>query len=586
MRALLLFLLSLVINLISHSDLVAQIKLRYENNETLTYDEVISAYEYLDNTHKNAKLITIGITDIGKPLHLFVMSKDSDFDPESVHAKGKCVIFINNGIHPGEPPGIDASIQFSMDVLGNKNGKGRYLDNSVICIIPVYNIGGSLNRSSYNRTNQDTPPESGFRGNGKNLDLNRDFIKMDSKNAVSLVQIFHKWKPEVFLDTHTTNGSDHQYTLTLISTVFQRLPEPMGTYFKNKMVPALYAKMKESPYEMIPYVNWNTRNADDGISAYFDAPRVSTGFASLFNTYAFMTENHVYKPFSDQVKSVYHFISALAEFTNNNHKEIIKTKSQSDKIVSDEKHFVSRWELNKNHQESLLFKGYNGEMKKSQLTGLMNYYYDRSSPYSKEVPFYQYFTAKDTIEKPVIYIIPQAWDKAIKHLEINGIKLSRLQKDKKIEVEAYYLKSFKYSPRPGNGHFRINDIKVVQEYQLIQFYKGDYIVEMNQPANRFIMEVLEPTGVDSYLSWNFFDPVFDRREYFSPSGFEKKAMDYLESQPEMKKEFEEKKATDPEFAADGYSQMSFIYTHSPYYEKSHRRYPVYRVNYNIELPLK
>ncbi len=583
MRAYLIILLSSVIILISSPILNGQIKLRYENDETLTYDEVIKAYKLLDEKHESARLFTIGETDIGKPLHLFVMSKDSDFSPESVHSKKRCVIFVNNGIHPGEPPGIDASIQFAMNVLDNKDKKGKYLDNTVICIIPVYNIGGHLNRSPYNRTNQDTPPESGFRGNGKNLDLNRDFIKMDSKNARSLVQAFHNWKPEVFLDTHTTNGSDHQYTLTLIATVFQRLPEPMSSFFKDKMVPDLYEKMKKSPYEMTPYVNWNTRNANDGISSYFDAPRVSTGFASLFNTYAFMTENHVYKKFGDQVKSVYHFLSALAEFSNKNYKEIIETKKQADLASIEEKVFVSRWVLDKNHKELLLFKGYNGEMKKSPLTGIMNYYYDRNSPYSKEVPYYQYFSPNDTIIKPEYYVIPQAWEKAIEYLEINGIRLSRLQSDLKLEVEAYYLNSFKYSQRPSNGHFVINDIKTTHEKQEIQFYKGDYIIEMNQASNRFIMEVLEPTGIDSYLSWNFFNPVFDRREYFSPSGFEQKAINYLEAHPELKKEFEEKKANNPEFAANGYAQMSFIYVNSLYYEKSHKRYPVYRLNKVTEI---
>ena len=578
MRAFSLILLSGVIILISNPEVNGQIKLRYENDETLNYDEVINAYKLLDEEHESAKLFEIGKTDIGKPLHLFVMSKDSDFNPESVHTKNKCVIFVNNGIHPGEPPGIDASIQFAMDVLDNKAKKGRYLDNNVICIIPVYNIGGHLNRSPYHRTNQDTPPESGFRGNGKNLDLNRDFIKMDSKNARSLVQAFHNWKPEIFLDTHTTNGSDHQYTITLIATVFQRLPEPMSSFFKEKMVPDLYKKMEKSPYEMIPYVNWNTRNADDGISSYFDAPRVSTGFASLFNTYAFMTENHVYKKFGDQVKSVYYFLSALAEFSNKNYKEIIETKRQADKISTKEKVFISKWVLDKNHKELLLFKGYNGEMKKSPLTGLMNYYYDRNSPYTKEVPYYQYFSPADTIYKPEYYVIPQAWEKAIEYLEINGIILSRLQSDIKLEVDAYYLNSFKYSQRPSNGHFVINDIKASHEKQEIQFYKGDYIIEMNQVSNRFVMEVLEPTGVDSYLGWNFFNPIFDRREYFSPSGFEQKAIDYLKTHPELKKELEEKKANDPEFAANGYAQMSFIYVNSPYYEKSHKRYPVYRLN--------
>jgi hypothetical protein len=565
-----------------------QINLRYEKNETFKYDEIIAAYKYLDKTYKEAKLFEVGMTDIGKPLHLFVISKDLDFNPESVHSKGKCVVFINNGIHPGEPPGIDASIQFSEDLLSGKDNLKELLNHTVICIVPIYNVGGCLNRSKYNRTNQDTPPKSGFRGNAQNLDLNRDFIKMDSKNARSLVKAFHKWKPEVFLDTHVTNGSDHQYVITLIPTIYQRLPEPMSKFFKEKMIPDLFSQMRKTPYEMIPYVNWlkGGSNPGQGIAAYYDAPRVSTGFTSAFNTYAFMTENHVYKEFKDQTKSVYLFIKALINFSNLHSEEIIQTKKEADDQTIHAQQFISKWKLDRSHAESLLFKGYEGGMVKSPVTGQMLYHYDRKRPYEKKVPFYRQFLPEDTITKPEEYIIPQAWEKAIRHLQINGVKLKRLAKDMEIEVDAYYLSSYEFSTRLNNGHFRINNVQTTKEMQKIRFYKGDYVVQMNQKANRFIMEVLEPASGDSYLSWNFFNPVFERREYFSPSGFESKAMEYLKENTELKKEFEKKKLTDPNFAKNNYAQFSYIYNHSPYLEKSYLRYPVYRIEKNMDLPLE
>lgn len=565
-----------------------QINLRYEKNETLTYDEIIAAYQYLDKTYEEARLFEVGLTDIGKSLHLFIISKDKDFDPESIHSKGKCVIFINNGIHPGEPPGIDASIQFSEDLLAGNNDIDKLLDHTVICIVPVYNVGGCLNRSKYYRTNQDTPPESGFRGNAQNLDLNRDFIKMDSKNARSLIRAFHKWSPEVFLDTHVTNGSDHQYVITLIPTIYQRLPEPMSKFFKDTMIPDLFTRMRKTTYEMIPYVNWvdGGSNPDKGIAAYFDAPRVSTGFASAFNTYAFMTENHVYKEFKDQTKSVYLFMKALISFANQHSKEIIQTKNEADELTIHTRQFTAKWKLDRNHSEPLLFKGYEGAMIESPVTGQMLYHYLRDKPYKKEVPFYRQFLPEETLTKPEMYIIPQAWDKAIRYLQLNGVKLARLAEDMEIEVNAYYLSSYQFSSRLNNGHFRINDIKTTTERQKIRFYKGDYIVKMNQKSNRFIMEVLEPVCGDSYLSWNFFNPVFERREYFSPSGFESKALKYLEENPELKKRFEKKKLTDPDFANNSYAQFSYIYNHSPYLEKSYKRYPVYRIERQTNLPLE
>jgi hypothetical protein len=380
-----------------------------------------------------------------------------------------------------------------------------------------------------------------------------------------------------------TNGSDHQYTITLIPTVHQRLPEPMGTFFREEMVPALYERMEETPYEMIPYVNWMTRDPAEGIAAYFDAPRVSSGYASLFNVYSFMTENHVYKDFKDQVESVYFFLDALVGFASKNASTIIHTKKEADKIASISVPFISEWELDTSRYDLIEFKGYEMVRKTSLLTGGQSWYYDRDAPYTNTVPYYQYFNEAATISKPDCYIIPQAWDGAIERLKINGIVMNRLDRDVALTVESYYITDVRHSERPYNGHFRNSSIGIRKEIQDVFFRKGDYVVVMNQPENRFIMEVLEPTTMDSYLSWNFFDPIFDRREYFSPYGFEKKAFQYLDAHPDLNAAFQKKKSEDEGFARNHYAQLQFIYENSPFMEKSYRRYPAYRYSGDPDL---
>ena len=298
------------------------IELSYEQNQTVTYEQAIDLYEKLDKAFRSARLMEVGKTDAGKPLHLFVISSDGDFNPASVRKKGKRVMLINNGVHPGEPCGIDASLQFANDILLNKDGMGEYLNNTVVCIVPVYSVGGALKRTPYIRSNQSAPVESGRRGNARNLDLNRDYAKQDSRNAQSLAAIFQTWQPDVFLDTHTTNGSDHQYTITLIPVQPSTFPPVLENFLRNEMLPALYEGMAETPYELIPYVMFNNHNPENGIISYLQSPRVSTGYARMFNVLGFMTENHVYKPYPDRVKSVYHFITKLTGFTSRHAEKI------------------------------------------------------------------------------------------------------------------------------------------------------------------------------------------------------------------------------------------------------------------------
>ena len=194
-----------------------------------------------------------GSTDAGYPLHLVLVSNDGKFDPEVWHKQTKVVILINNGIHPGEPDGIDASMMLVRDIVNNKI---KLPDNVVLAIIPVYNIGGCLNRNSYSRANQNGPVSYGFRGNAQNLDLNRDFTKYDTKNARSFATIFHYLNPDIQIDNHVSDGADYQYTMTLLTTQYDKLGADLGYWLKDKFEPQLYKGMSEKKWEMTPYVNF------------------------------------------------------------------------------------------------------------------------------------------------------------------------------------------------------------------------------------------------------------------------------------------------------------------------------------------
>ncbi len=560
-----------------HAVSSAQINLPYENNRTLTYNEVIQAYRDLDNAYETARLIECGPTDTGKSLHLFVISADREFDPVKVRASGKRIILIINGIHPGESAGVDASIRFADELLRDVNDIQAFLVTTVVCIVPVYNIGGVLQRSAFNRPNQNGPEETGFRGNARNLDLNRDFIKLDTRNARSFTEIFQLWQPDIFLDTHTTNGSDHQYTITLIPTNQQKIQPGLGGFMRDVFIPGLYELMAETPYEMIPYVNYVISSPENGITGYDDLPRYSTGYASLFNTIGFMTENHAYKEFPDRVKSVYHFMISLLKMTHEQAGTIGEIREKARKEVSEQTEFHLSWELDTLYYDMLEFKGYKLKTREGVFTGMEQSYYDRDEPYTKKIPYYNYYKPVQSVEKPSAYIIPQVWSEVTDRLKLNGISMDRLANDTLISVTVYYITDIEIGSRLYNGHYRHSNIRLRTEIQTLQFYKGDYIIPVNQSGNRYIIETLEPGAPDSFLHWNFFDPVLERREYFSPSYFEETALGLLKQDPKLKETYEERMAGDPEFSESSYAQLQFIYANSPYAEKSYRRYPVYRL---------
>ena len=556
---------------------------KYLANKTVTYEECTRFYKSLDEQYETAELLEYGLTDIGKPLHLFVISRDKIFDAAKIHAENKRVLLILNGIHPGEPDGIDACLKLSKDILSGKMDESL-LQNLVVCIIPVYNIDGMLNRSCCSRANQNGPEEYGFRGNARNLDLNRDFIKCDSENAKTFTKIFQEWDPDVMVDTHVSDGADYPYIMTLISTQHNKLHPLPGTYLKENFTPALFEKMKSKNDEMTVYVN--TQRYDDspesGIYGFLETPRFSTGYAALFNTIGFVAETHMLKPFPKRVQSTYNLLLSVIEIVNRDSEKIGSMRKQARKDCAEKKQFGLQWAVDTTKFDMISFNGYEMKHKKSAVTGFDRTYYDRNAPYTKQIKFYDEYYETVSVTSPEYYIIPQAWKEVIYRLEINGIKMLKLKKDTLLDAEMYYIENYQTSREPYEGHYLKSKVEVRKVNQQIQFFKGDIIIPVNQEKNRYIVETLEPQGVDSWFAWGFFDSILQQKEWFSSYVYEDKAAEILNSNWQLKKDFEIKQKSDSAFAADSFSQLYYIFKNSPDFEKTFKRYPVARINYELK----
>ncbi len=542
-------------------------------NQSATYQETIAYFQLLANDFKTIDIKTMGLTDSGEPLHMVTFNSDATFDFEAIQ-KNKAVLFINNGIHAGEPDGIDASMQFFRDLA---LGKIKAPKNTVIVCIPVYNIGGALNRNSFTRANQNGPEEYGFRGNARNYDLNRDFIKSDTRNTKSFVEIFHQINPDVFIDNHVSNGSDYQYKLTYIMTEPSKLGTVLGSYLKKEMMPNLVSDLKKKKIETTPYVNTFHETPDQGFAQFYDSPRYTTGYTSLFNSIGFVVETHMLKNYSDRVKVTYEFMKSTLEFTDANATTIKQKRQENEAQFQPNKNYTLQWEVDNSAKEPFTFLGYEAGYKKSEATTGQRLYYDRNQPFQKEVPFFpQYKSVKD-VTIPKAYIIPRGFWPVIELLKSNGIVCQSIPKDTIIEVESYRIVDYKTTPSAYEGHYIHRNTVVASKTEKLAFAKGDYIVPTQQKGIKYLLETLEPEAMDSFFNWNFFDPILQQKEGYSDYVFEDTAAQLLKHNPKLKSDLEAKKQKEPEFLNNPKAQLDWIYKQSVYYEKAHLQYPVYRI---------
>ncbi len=563
--------LSLLLCGLGSSTAVAQVLVEKEAGVAYTYEQVITAYQELDQRYTNALYLEAGQTDCGRPLSLFLIQAEAFSEEQSLNqlAEGKLVSLINNGIHPGESCGMDASLVWAQELLE----AGGPSPGQLIAIIPVYNIGGSLQGRPNTRANQNGPQIQGFRGNASNLDLNRDFIKGDALNTLSFWAIYQALSPHIFVDTHTSNGADYPYTLTLIASQKDKLAPSLARFQQEEMLPYLYQGMEET-WPMIPYVNVFGRVPNDGYAAFLETPRYASGYTALFHSLGFITEAHMFKPYPDRVAATLEFLRVLQDFSEE-HAAAIKTAyADAQQWEAQTEHFPINWELDSSDVRSLSFRAYDYAYEPSKLGDYQRLKYDRSSETTLEIDYYPTYKAIAKAGRPKYYVIPGAWRDVIQRLQYHNIEMLPLSEDTVMEVYSAYLKDWSFAESPYEGHFRINVNSIRPQKQKRRFLAGDYLIPSDQDHAYFLATVLEPLSVDSYLSWGFFNSIFQQKEYFSPYIFEDRAEAMLEADPKLAQEFEAWKTANPQLLQNPWAVLSFFYQRSEYYEPEHLRYPV------------
>jgi hypothetical protein len=542
------------------------------------YDQVLAFYrELVDAYPERACLRERGMTDAGEPLAILYLSFDGC---EQLPGKGgqRPRLLIMNGIHPGEPAGVTASQMFARDALAEPERAG--LDKVDIAIIAAYNIGGMRNRGNPTRANQVGPEAYGFRGNARNLDLNRDFVKADSRNAMSFTRLFHDFDPDLFVDTHTTNGADYQHVITLLATQADQLGGSLGEYWRQRFMPMLYGRMARRGENAVPYVNVFGQDPGEGWTEFLDTPRYSSGFAAMFQVPGIVSETHMLKPFEQRVEAQRTLLVVgmrlLAE-----HGETLRDHRLADRRDWPTRdHLPVAWALDEDAEpEQLEFRGYEARLVDSPFgRDEQRRVFDRSKPYRRSVPYRNRYEPSASIRRPAAWVVPRGWHGVIKRLEANDVHMVEITESVAVDAEVGRIGPVESLDSPWEGHFYHHRYEVTwAPERSVVLQPGDHVIPSDQPAVRYLAAVLSPASPDAFARWNFFDTVLGRKEHFSPYIFETHAIEMLEEDAELRAAFESAKVRDEAFAASRTAQLRWLYERSRFAESAYRRFPILRL---------
>ena len=544
-------------------------------NTTTTLDACIAFYLRLAADFPQfLRFERIGEADDGLPLYAGVVSTDGNFEPVAIRKQRRLVFLNNNGIHPGEPEGIDVCMALVRDFCVDQQARIR-LGSTVFLFIPVYNVSGCKNRNHTSRVNQIGPETFGFRGNSRNLDLNRDFMKCDSREAQAFNALFVRWSPDVLIDTHTANGADYAFAMTLIHTQPDMLGGALGTYLIDELVPSIYERMKTLGFPLIPYVHLLNQIPEHGIKHTLETARFSGGYAALHHTIGFLTESHMLKSFAVRYDATQASILTILDLASEQKERIFVLRAQAQAQARAARERDIHWTIDYQRPTYLEFLGYEAQFTPSKLGNYQRLSYDRSRPWARPIPFYGRCVADVKVVSPKAYVLPRQWREVADRLRWNGVVMTPLKTDSTFTGRTYHITDAPLRPQAYEGHLFHDAVQLRSIAGPVTAQSGDYYIELDQPACRYLVEALEPEAHDSFFRWGFFDSILERKEHYSDYLFEDLAEQMLAKEPELRRKFDDWMIQNPHLRSSQSAVLDFIYTHGQAYaEPSWRSYPV------------
>jgi hypothetical protein len=546
---------------------------------TSNYEETLDFLRRLQAHFPEMNLGFYGSSGEGRALPFVVVSREKAFTGRKAQRVSKPIVLIQNGIHAGEIEGKDASLMLLRDLALGRHPE--ILEGVTLVVLPIYNVDGHERISPYNRPNQNGPKQGmGFRTTTSGLDLNRDYLKISSEEARSLIALVNDWRPHLHVDDHVTDGIDMDWVLTWSWAEAPQAPAPVDAWLRAHM-PAVLAATEKAGHKAGPYVDLVERNdPSKGFSSWVGQPRYSTGYFPLRNRPSILVEMHSYKPYQQRVLANRDFLLALLDEVAREPAALTRAVAEAEAAeVARGKPDAPPSDVVVNFEQSdqadrIRLPVYAGEMKTSVVTGEPLLLFRRGELNATEVPWYHGSKAVRTVPRPRGYLVLPGWPQIEQRLRGQGLRVEKLIKPVELEVETMRAADPKPAPASYQGLTRVS-AKIERTAERRRIPAGSLWVPADQPDFEVAVQLLEPDAVDSLLSWGLLSSIFEGKEYIDPRVLEGLVTKMLED-PKIAAEWRTA-LQDPKLAADTNARYQWWFRRTPYWDERAGLLPYFRV---------
>lgn len=548
--------------------------------ETVTYEECVNFSKQLAANSPMIHYREIGKSPQQRAIPMLIVDKDGFTDAQDIKNGGRIILYIQAGIHAGEPDGTDAMFLILRDMVVQQKGL-ELLDKVSILFIPSFNVDGVARRSPYNRINQNGPKEMGWRTNSRNLNLNRDYMKADSPEMKAWLSVFNEYLPDLFIDCHTTDGADYQYVATYALETFGNMDKDLSQWTKEVYEPYLVNEMDKKDSPIFPYVTFrNWHDPRSGLIRSVGTPMISQGYTALQNRVGLLIETHMLKAYKPRVFATRDMIIATLETMNKEAQKLKELNHAADVLMSSPKwgpeKLAIRYDVDYSDTAYVDFLGKEYDVVKSDLTGGDWFQYSTQNT-TFHLQLFEKQKVSEEVELPLAYIIPVEYQDVQEIMKAHGIQYQITTKVSEVFIDTYKFSNQKWASSSFEGRQMLQDFDMEEVQKKIKFEAGAMIVPVRQRAMKVLVYLLEPKADNSLVSWGYFNASMERKEYAETYVMEKMAREMIAENPSLLKEFEQWKTDNPELSKNQWVQTMWFFAKTPYWDQKKDIYPVGKI---------
>jgi murein tripeptide amidase MpaA len=500
---------------------------------TPSYDETMAWLARLAAAAPEIVLTSIGRSPEGREIALVVVSREGAATPAALAANGRPTLFAQAGIHAGEIDGKDAGLMLLRDLTV----AGRLpdlLDRVNLLFVPIFNVDGHERSSRFARINQRGPEEMGWRTTARNLNLNRDYTKLDAPEMRAMIAALRAWQPALYVDLHVTDGADYQYDITYGWNGPAGHSPAIAGWLDGALRPAVDAALAAAGHVPGPFVNYvDELDPARGVVEWTADSRYSNGYGDLVRLPTVLVENHSLKGYRQRVLGTRVLLESMLRTLGERGGELAAA------IAADRARRPREVPLDwapAADEAAFELAAIAARVETSPISGgpVVRW---TGEPETQRLPLVRLSRPRTLATRPVAYWIPPTYPEVRERLRLHGVEMEILAAPREVEVEMDRLSDVELARAPFEGRVRVT-ASTSPERRRERMPAGAARVPTDQPLGDLAILLLEPASPDSFFQWGFLLEPLQRTEYVEAYVMEPMARAMLAEDPALAAEFE------------------------------------------------